>query len=114
MVGAVGRAVAAATGTARQAFPWGDGAAVEQLARRNGARAKLREAEVSFFSASPEAFLDEGEAHHPMSIAARPIIERAGVAKDLREQLLEILREGNEDPAAFRVTSRYVVIELTP
>jgi hypothetical protein len=32
---------------------------------------------------------------------------------DARERALEVLIDGNEDPDAFRVTSRYVVAVLT-
>ena len=32
----------------------------------------------------------------------------------IEEKAIAILRAGNEDPAAFRVTSRYRVLEITP
>ena len=48
-----------------------------------------------------------------MSVAGRPVLERAGSYSEVREQAVAILREGNEDPAAFRVTSPYRVIEVT-
>ena len=44
-----------------------------------------------------------------MAVAGIALLERQGRAEVLRERLLQILVAGNEDPAAFRTTSRYVV-----
>jgi hypothetical protein len=43
----------------------------------------------------------------------RPILEQAGRAQELRDGLLRLYEEANENPDAFRITSRYVVAELT-
>jgi hypothetical protein len=48
-------------------------------------------------------------AEHPLWVAARALLEPRGEVEALREQSLAILEEGNEDPEAFRATSRYVV-----
>jgi hypothetical protein len=53
----------------------------------------------------------EGE-NHPLAIAARPVLEGAGRAEELREGMRRIYEEANEDPDAFRLTSRYVVAEV--
>jgi hypothetical protein len=47
-----------------------------------------------------------------MSIADRAVLERAGTYGQVRAEALAILRDGNEDPRAFRVTSPYRVIEV--
>lgn len=52
------------------------------------------------------------EQTHPMSVAGRPVLERAGVYGGVREQALAILHEANQDPQAFRVSSPYRVIEI--
>jgi len=49
-----------------------------------------------------------------MSLASRPLLERARTAQATREQALAVLRAGNEDPNAFRVSSPYRVIEIRP
>jgi hypothetical protein len=36
-----------------------------------------------------------------------PALERAGTTEAVETEMLAALREGNEDPDAFRVTSRY-------
>lgn len=46
---------------------------------------------------------------HPLSVAGRAVLEPRGEAEALRARTLAILTAANEDPAAFRMTSRYVV-----
>lgn len=112
MVGAFGRAVAAATGFSRNRFAWHDAAAVGQLAARHDARVRIHEGQLTITGASPEAYLEAGQQDHPMSIAGRAPLERAGTYQQVHDEALAILREGNEDPEAFRVTSPYRVIEV--
>jgi hypothetical protein len=47
-----------------------------------------------------------------MSLAGRPVLERAGTYEEVREQALEILRQGNEDPEGFRVSSPYRIFGI--
>ena len=68
--------------------------------------------ELEIRAASPEQYVADGERFHPMSLATRPMLERAGVAEQTRERMTAVLREANEDPAAFLVHSPYVVHEL--
>jgi hypothetical protein len=68
---------------------------------------------LKIIAESPEAYLAANERSHPMSIAGRPVLEHAGTYSEVREQALAVLREGNEDPTAFRVSSPYRVIEVT-
>jgi SAM-dependent methyltransferase len=112
MVGTYMRAAAAMTGQAPERFPWHDPDAVGDLAARHGATVSAADGEVAFTAESPEAYLAATEEHHPMSVAMRPLIERGGGGEAIREQALAILREGNEDPAGFRATSRYRVLTV--
>jgi hypothetical protein len=68
-------------------------------------------AELAIRADSPEGYIAAGQ-EHPMAIATRPVIERAGVADEVREAMTAVLREANEDPAGFLVHSPYVVHEL--
>ena len=111
-VGTFGRAIAAATGSRPGRFAWHDAGAVGELAARYGAKVEIHEGELRITAASPEAHLRANEQHHPMSIAGRAVLERAGVYGEVRDQALAILREGNEDPRAFRVASPYRVLEI--
>jgi SAM-dependent methyltransferase len=93
-------------------FPWHEREALDGLFEPHGFGVSLAEHSLSFTAASAQAFLDHGERYHPLSIAARPIVEKAGRADELREGLLRLYEETNEDPDSFRVTSRYVVAEI--
>ena len=65
-------------------------------------------------AASPEAWFDAQQDNHPVwrfvrqSLAGRP-----AAWDDVRTRSIERLRAWNEDPAAFRVVSRYLVITAT-
>jgi SAM-dependent methyltransferase len=112
MVGTFGRAMAAATGSAPDRFPWHDSETVGELAARHGARVRIHDGALRITAESPEAYFAATERSHPMSVAGRPVLERAGSYSEVREQALAVLREGNEDPTAFRVSSPYRVIEV--
>ena len=112
MLTVFGRAVAAATGSTPKRFPWHELEAVERVAARAGATVTAHEGSVAFVDDSPEAYLDAQERSHPMAIASRPLLESAGVHASVREESLAVLREGNEAPGSFRVTSPYRVLEL--
>jgi SAM-dependent methyltransferase len=111
MVGVFSRAVAAVTGPQPPRFPWHDPAAVAELAARHGAEARFSASTLTVVADSPEAYLEAGEVH-PMSLAGRPLLEQAGTAEATRDEALVVLRAGNEDPSAFRVSTPYRVIEL--
>ena len=91
---------------------WHDEAAVKELAARLGAKATFHEGELPFFAGSPEEYLRRNQENHPMSVGFRPLLEDAGTLEALEEEALSVLRAGNEDPEAFKVTSGYRVIEI--
>lgn len=112
MVGTFGRAMAAVTGSSPNRFPWHDSEAIGELAARHGASLCIHEGVLTIEAESPEAYLAANEQLHPMSVASRPVLERAGMYAGVREQALAALHHGNEDPEAFRVSSPYRVIEV--
>ena len=112
MAATFARAVAAATGHRPHRFPWHDADAVGGLAARHRAHVQIHEGLLRITAASPEAYLEVNEQQHPVSVAGRPVLERAGTYRQVRHEALRVLREGNEDPQAFRVFSPYRVIEV--
>jgi SAM-dependent methyltransferase len=113
MVGIFGRAMAAATGSTPERFPWHDSTAVGELAARHGVTVRIHEGQLRIRAESPEAYLAANEQTHPMSIAGRAVLERAGTYFEVRENALAILRDANEDPDAFQVFSPYRVVEVS-
>lgn len=112
MVGTFGRAVGAATGSTRERFAWHDPDVLGELAGQHGARLRIHDGVLRIEATSPEAYFAANEQSHPMSLAGRGVLERAGTYGKVREQALAILRTANEDPNAFRVSSPYRVIEV--
>jgi SAM-dependent methyltransferase len=107
-----GRALAAATGQRPPRFAWHDADAICRLAARHRAHVHIHEGQLPIIGASPEAYLEANEQQHPVIVAGRSALERAGTYTHVRNEALRILREGNEDPQAFRVSSLYRVIEV--
>lgn len=108
----LGQAVAEATGSEQQRFAWHDRTKVGGLARRHRIDVAFHEGTLTVVAGSPEEYFADAEANHPMSIATRPVLERAGTYEDARARALAALRDGNEDPTGFLVTSPYRVVEL--
>jgi ubiquinone/menaquinone biosynthesis C-methylase UbiE len=93
-------------------FAWHELESVSGVFEPYGFRASLTEHALAFGASSVDEFMRiEGE-NHPLAIAARPVLEGAGRAEEVREGMRRIYLEANEDPDAFRITSRYVVAEL--
>jgi SAM-dependent methyltransferase len=104
---AVRRAVGAPAGP--PPFAWHDQDVLGDLFARYGFEVTIEEQPLAFTASSPEDFVDTESANHPLAVAGRAILEPRGEADALRERMLTIYEAGNEDAAAFRVTSRYIV-----
>jgi SAM-dependent methyltransferase len=93
-------------------FPWHELESLSSLFGPHGFSASLTEHSLAFHAPSVDEFMRiEGE-NHPIAIAARPVLEAAGRADEVRDGMRRIYEEGNEDPDAFRITSPYAVAEL--
>ncbi len=113
MLGAMGRIVRRATAAPPpERFAWSDPAAVARLADEAGmALRNTISAELAIRGTSPEAYVAAGR-DHPMALAMRSTILRAGAEADVQEAMTTVLREANEDLGGFLVHSPYVVHEL--
>jgi SAM-dependent methyltransferase len=94
-------------------FAWHREQELQALLRPHGFSLALHERELPFTDASPQEFIDGELDEHPLWVSARPLLQAHGALDSLREQALAILHDANEDPAGFRVTSRYVVAVAT-
>jgi hypothetical protein len=113
MLAAMRRVVArVAPGSPPNRFAWSDPDAVASIAAGAGlVLQSTTRAELAIRAASPEAYVAGGR-EHPMAVAMRPMVERAGVDKEMQDAMTTILRDANEDRDAFLVHSPYVVHEL--
>jgi SAM-dependent methyltransferase len=94
-------------------FPWHERDALRELFAPHDMVVTLTEHRISFSAPSAEQFIEIESENHPLAVAARPALEQAGRAGELREGLLRIYEEANEDPNGFQITSRYVVAQVT-
>lgn len=93
-------------------FPWHELESLSSLFGPHGFSASITEHSLSFHAPSVDEFMRiEGE-NHPIAIAARPALEAAGRADEVRDGMRRIYEEGNEDPDAFQISSPYAVAEL--
>ena len=107
-------AVTAALGTppGPPPFAWHDAAALADLLGPHGFDVAVEERDISFTAGSAEEYVDGEMRNHPLWVAGMNVLEPRGEADAVRERALGILAAGNEDPAGFRVTSRYVIARL--
>jgi SAM-dependent methyltransferase len=93
----------------RERFAWSDATAVGALATEAGlVPESTTTADLAIGGSSPEAYLAVGQ-EHPMALAVRPILQQAGAESEVRDAMLAVLREANEDPDGFLVHSPYVL-----
>jgi SAM-dependent methyltransferase len=93
-------------------FAWHELDALSGLFEQHGFTASITEHPLAFGAPSIDEFMRiEGE-NHPIAIAARPVLEGAGRADEVREGMRRIYEQGNEAEEGFRITSRYAVAEL--
>jgi SAM-dependent methyltransferase len=93
-------------------FAWHEPRSLAELFEPHGFSISMTEHSLPFRAPDVDEFMRiEGE-NHPLAIAARPVLEKAGRAEEIREGMRRIYEEANEDPDAFRITSSYVVAEL--
>jgi hypothetical protein len=90
-------------------FVWHDLDALTGLLGPHGLTVEVHEHTLAFTAASPEGYAAEELANHPGWVEAREVLEPAGRWASVHVDLTALFAAANEDPAAFRVTSRYVV-----
>jgi SAM-dependent methyltransferase len=114
-VGTATQAVLRALGApARPPFAWHDRDTLAGLFRPHGfGGVDLVEERISFTAPSAAAHVDADSEDHPLAVAGRAVLEPRGEAEEVRDRMIAILEEANEDPDGFRVTSRYVIATIT-
>jgi len=120
--GAVGRIASTAQAAVRDALglpastpglAWHNPDQVAGVAAAYGLRVSAVERTIAFTAGSPEEFVDTDRENHPMAISGAAVLDARGESDALRQRLIDIAIEDNEDPSAFRATSRYVILTLS-
>jgi SAM-dependent methyltransferase len=95
------------------AVAWHDPAALEGMFAPHGfTTTAIHEHTLLFIGSSPREFTDSELRDHPLWVDCRSALEARGGWQTVRDRAFAIFEAANEDPAAFRVTSRYVVATL--
>jgi SAM-dependent methyltransferase len=94
----------------RSTARWGDPAWVRELLAGHGARdVAFAEHGLAFTAASPAGWFAEQEERHPVWRWVRRQVGDEAWSR-VRDESVRILAAGNEDRAAFRTTSRYLLV----
>lgn len=99
-----------ALGLPEDAPVWGDPEALAGLFAPHPV--DLREERLAFTGPSPRDWMQAQLDHHPVWLEARDALAERGGWDDLVARTLALLEAANEDPAAFCVTSRYLVVTV--
>jgi SAM-dependent methyltransferase len=91
-------------------FAWHERDALAGLLEPHGFEVSLEEETIQFTAASIAEQVDGDQENHPLAVAGRAVLEPAGEIEALRARIFEVYEAANEDPDAFRVTSRYVIV----
>ncbi|ALG11334.1 class I SAM-dependent methyltransferase [Kibdelosporangium phytohabitans] len=104
----IGEAFATVAGAPGGAgFAWHEQSEVRALFGAHGFEVTMRERALAFTAPSPEGYWKMAVEDHPFWLAARPVLAEHGVLDEVQGQVMDVLRAGNEDPGAYRTTSRY-------
>lgn len=90
-------------------FAWHEQEALAGLFGAHGFEVGLEEATIAFTGPSAREYMQAEADSHPLALAGRAVLEPRGESEALTGRMLDVLEQANEDPSAFRVTSRYVV-----
>jgi SAM-dependent methyltransferase len=114
-VGIFQKAVAAAIGrpAGPPPFAWHEQTALASLFGPHGFSVTVAPGELAITAPSAREYLEIQGRDHPMSVAGRALLDSHGVGEVVGERALGVLEAANEEPGAFRVTSRYVVATAT-
>jgi SAM-dependent methyltransferase len=97
----------------RLPFAWHDRDAVAALLGPHGFDVAIDEHRHAIIASSPRAYAEDEFETHPLWVSGLEVLEPRGEAAAVRERVLALLVDGNEDPDGFRLTRRFVVVTAT-
>jgi ubiquinone/menaquinone biosynthesis C-methylase UbiE len=106
---AVARALGAPEGAPGLGFAWHDVEALAEAFRPFGFLVAAEERSHAFVAPSVDDWIESETRNHPLQVAGAAVLEARGEANEVLGRVREIYEAANEDPDAFKVTSRYVI-----
>ena len=107
----VATVVGAALGAPQRPPTWSDPAVVREAFAPHAVA--FDERAIPFAAASVDAYLEQQTYQHPLYLAAEGPLRERGRLEDVRAQIRDLFAADNEDPAAFRTTSRYWIATVS-
>src|SRR5262249_17923819 len=93
-------------------FAWHDTEALTTLFAPLGLSPRLEQHELAMTAESVGAYFDEYIATHPLWVSATALLAEGDEFQAAQDNIIETLTHANDDPTAFQITSRYVVVRL--
>jgi SAM-dependent methyltransferase len=97
----------------RARFDWGDEDNLKLLFANHGLSIQTETRQISFHADSPQQMSDEWADNHPVWLATKKAVGDERYDR-LRGDILGTLEAGNEDSAAMKLTSDYLVVTGSP
>jgi len=97
----------------RPRFDWGDEDNLRLLFANHGLSIQTETRQIAFHADSAQQMSDEWADNRPVWLATREAVGDERYAR-LRTDILATLEAGNEDPAAMKLTSDYLVVTGSP
>jgi len=97
----------------RPRFDWGNKDDLKLLFANHGLSIQTETRQIAFHADSPQQMSDEWADNHPVWLATREAVGDERYER-LRSDILATLEAGNEDPAAMKLTSDYLVVTGSP
>lgn len=97
----------------RTRFDWGDEDNLKLLFANHGLSIQTEPRQIAFHADSPRQMSEEWADKHPVWLATREAVGKERYDR-LRAEILTTLEAGNEDPAAMKLTSDYLVVTGSP
>jgi SAM-dependent methyltransferase len=95
-----------------EGFAWHDEEAVSGLLGPHGFDVRLETRQLAFTAPSAQEFFEVEASNHPVAVAGLGVLDALGHGHAVREKLLSILQDGNEDRQRFRITAPYVIATI--
>jgi len=97
-------------------FAWHERDALVDLFGAQGFEVRVEGHRLAYRARSVDEFIDTEQRNHPIAVSGQTTLEQLGRAEAVRDRMRErihaILSAANEEPAAFRVSSPYVVATI--
>ena len=103
-----------ASAAAAPPFAWHDAGSLVAAFAPHRLSVVVEEGVLAFEAPSPQEYAEGEFRHHPLWVEARAVLEPLGRWEPVRTAVTGVFADANEEPSAFRISSRYVIATAGP